>query len=121
MKADLVQSSFDRIVKMLELSTDNKITFVFERLNSNNLKHEFDNMKKNSAKFNEIDLIKLKIPSESELSEIITRNRNIYDEIIKERLSCKICNDYNIPLFVGIPSAKPFQCLQYFHPQYVSN
>ena len=43
-KADLVRSSFDSIVKMLEVSTDNKVTFVVERLNSDNLKHEFDNM-----------------------------------------------------------------------------
>ena len=44
-KADLVQSFFDRIVKMSELSTDNKVTVVVERLNSDHLKHEFDNIK----------------------------------------------------------------------------
>ena len=43
-EADIVRLSFDSIVKMLELGTDNKNTFVVERLNSDNLKHEFDNM-----------------------------------------------------------------------------
>ena len=59
--ADLVRSSFDSIVKMLELSTDNKASFVVERLNPDTLKIEFDNMKYVfSAKLNELDLIKLK-------------------------------------------------------------
>ena len=44
-KAVLVRSSFDSIVKMLDLSTDNNVTFVIERLNSDNLKLEFENMK----------------------------------------------------------------------------
>ena len=46
-KAVLVRSSFDSIVKMLELSTDDNVTFVIERLNSDNLKLEFENMKYN--------------------------------------------------------------------------
>ena len=44
-KADLVRSSFDIIVKMLELSTDNKASFVVERLNSDKLKLKFNNVK----------------------------------------------------------------------------
>ena len=44
-KADLVRSSFDNIVKMLEVSTDNNITFVIERLNPDNLNLEIENMK----------------------------------------------------------------------------
>ena len=44
-KAVLIRSFFDSIVKMLELNTDNKVIFVVERLNSDNLKFEFDNMK----------------------------------------------------------------------------
>ena len=73
------------------------------------------------AKFNELDLIKLKIPSVSELSSIIAGNRTIYDERIKERLSYKICNAYGVPSFDSITSVKPFQYLHYFHPQCVSN
>ena len=74
-----------------------------------------------SSKLNEFDLVKLKIPSESELSGIIAGNRTIYDEKTKKRLSFKICNEYDVLLFGGIPSAKPFQCLHYFHSQCVSN
>ena len=74
-----------------------------------------------SAKSNEFDLIKLKIPSESELNGIIAGSTTIYDERIKERLSCKICNEYDVPSFGGIPSAKPIQCLHFFHPRCVIN
>ena len=52
-KADLLRSRFDSIRKMLKLNTDNKVTFV-----------EFDNMKfVFPTKLNELDLIKLNIPS----------------------------------------------------------
>ena len=74
-----------------------------------------------SAKLNEIDLIKLKIPSDSEICGIIVGDRTMYDEIIKERLSCKICLKYEVPSLGGLSSSKPFQCLHYFHPQCVTN
>ena len=67
-----------------------------------------------SSKLNEFDLVKLKIPSESELSGIIAGNRTIYDEKTKKRLSFKICNEYDVPSFGGIPSEKLFQCLHFF-------
>ena len=76
-------SSFDSIVKMLELNTDNNVTFVSVRLNSDNLKVEFENIKYVfPAKLNELDLIKLKIPSESEMCGIIAGERSLYDKII---------------------------------------
>ena len=122
MKIVLVRSSFDSIVKMLELSTDNNVTFVIERLNLDNFKLEFENIKNVfSAKLNELDLIKLKIPSESEMCGIIAGERAMYGERIKERLSCKICLEYDVPSFGGFPSAKLFQCLHFFHPQCVTN
>ena len=76
MKADLVWSSFDSIVKMLEIDTDNNVTFVIERMNPNNLKLEFKNTKSVfSTKLNELDVIELKIPSESEIYGIIAGER----------------------------------------------
>ena len=76
-------SSFDSIVKMLELNTDNNVTFVSVRLNSDNLKVEFENIKYVfPTKLNELDLIKLKIPSESEMCGIIAGERSLYDKII---------------------------------------
>ena len=73
------------------------------------------------TKLNVLDFINLKLPSESELSGIISGNRKNYDERIKERLYCKICNEYDVPFFGGIPSTIQFQCLHYFHPQCVSS
>ena len=50
-------------------------------MNSDNLKLDFDNLKfVFSTKLNELDLIKLKIPSEPELCGIITGDRTIYDK-----------------------------------------
>ena len=42
LKVVLNRSSFDRIVKILELNTGNKINFVVERLNVKFLKKHFD-------------------------------------------------------------------------------
>ena len=55
------------------------------------------------------------------MSDIVAGERSMYDERIKERLCCNICLAYDIPSFGGIPDAKPFQCLHFFHPQYVTN
>ena len=74
-----------------------------------------------SAKLNELDLIKLKIPSESEMCGIIAGERSMYDERIKERLSSKIYLEYDVLSFGGLPVAKSFQCLHLFHPQCVTN
>ena len=52
---------------------------------------------------------------------IIAGERSMYDVRIKERLSCKICLEYDVPSFSGIPVAKIFQCLHFFHPQCVTN
>ena len=93
---------------MLELSTDNNVNLFIERLNPDNLNLEFENIEFFSVKLNELDLIKLKVPSESEMCGIIAGERSMYDEIIKERLSCKICLEYDVPSFGGIPVAKPF-------------
>ena len=119
----LVRSSFDSIVKMLESqSADDIFTFVLKRLTVDNLKVEFNNMKfVFSTKPNEPDLMKLKIHSKAELRGIIQGDRTMYDERIKERLSCKICLKYDVLLLGGLPLAKPFQCLHYFHPKCIAN
>ena len=51
---------------------------------------------------------------------IIAGERSMYDERIKERLSCKICLEYDVPSFGDIPVVKKFQCLHFFHPQCVN-
>ena len=52
---------------------------------------------------------------------IIAGERSMYGERIQENISCKICLEYDVPFFGGIPVAKPFQCLHFFHPQCVTN
>ena len=74
-----------------------------------------------SAKLNELDLIKLKIPFESEMCGIIAGERSMYDERIQEMLCCNIFLRYDVPSFGGIPVAKSFQCLHFFYPQFVTN
>ena len=74
-----------------------------------------------SAGSNEVDIIKLMILSETELHCIVEGNRTIYEERIKDRLSCSICNFYDVTALGGIPNSKPFQCLHYFHPHCVTD
>ena len=107
---------------MLELNTGNKITFVDEKMNAKFLKKNFDEMKfVFPIGLNEVDLIKLKILSEAELSGIVDGNRKLYEERIKDRLSCKLCNFYDVTEFGGIPNSNPFQYLHYFHPLCVTD
>ena len=119
----LARSSFDSIVKTLESQhADDIFTFVLERLTKDNLQVVYENTKFIfTAKVNELDLIKLKIPSNAELSGIFQGDRTMYDERIKDRLSCKICLKYDVPLLGGLPLSKPFQCLHYFHSQCITN
>ena len=45
----------------------------------------------------------------------------MYDERIKDKLSCKICLKYDVPSLSSLPGAKLFQCLHYLYPQCVTN
>ena len=44
LKAVLNRSSFNNIVKMLEMNTDNKITLIVQRIDTKFLKNHFDEM-----------------------------------------------------------------------------
>ena len=88
---------------------------LFERLNLDNLKLEFENMKYVfSAKLNEIDLIKLKLPSESEMCGIIAGERSMYGERIQENFSCKICLEYDVPFSVAFLLQNHFNVFIFF-------
>ena len=68
--AVLNRSTFDSTVKMLELNTDTKITFVVEVMKANVLMLLFDYVDSTvvfQAALNELDLIKFKIPFKEEL------------------------------------------------------
>ena len=85
---------------MLELNTDNKIMFVVERMKVNLLLPLFGHMVSTlgfSAGLNEFDLIKLKLPSKTELKCITEGNQKLYNERIEDILSCKVCNFYDTP------------------------
>ena len=123
LQAVLNRSTFDSTVKMLELNTDNKITFVVEKLKADVIKPLFED--KNStvlfqAALNELDLIKIKIPFKEELKCIFEGNMDMYNNRIDERLSCKVCNFYESPDDGGLPISRPFKCTHFYHPQCVT-
>ena len=65
LKVVLNLSSFDSIIKMLELDTSNKITSVVERVNAKMLRKCVDEIQFIfSTRLNDLDLIKLMKPSE---------------------------------------------------------
>ena len=100
LQAVLNRSTFDSTVKMLELNTDNKITFVVEKLKADVIKPLFEDKDSTvvfQAALNELDLIKFKIPFKEELNGIFEGNMDMYRKRIDERLSCKVCNFYQTP------------------------
>ena len=93
LSAVLNRSTFESTIKMLELNTDNKITFVVEVAKANLLIPLFDAVNSTLAfqtALNELDLIKLKIPYKEELKFIVEGNMEMYNFRIDERLSCKV-------------------------------
>ena len=84
LQAVLNRSTFDSTVKMLELNTDNKITFVVEKLKADVIKPLFEDKDSTvlfQAALNELDLIKLKIPFKEELKCIFEGNMDMYNNI----------------------------------------
>ena len=68
-----------------------------------------------SAALNQRDVIKLKLPSEAKLKGITEGNHKSFNEIIEDRVSCKVCNFYDAPDTGGVPDARPFKCIHFFH------
>ena len=121
--AVLNRSTFDSTVKMLELNTDNKITFVVEVLKADVIKPLFEDKDSTvvfQAALNELDLIKFKIPFKEELNGIFEGNMDMYRNRIDERLSCKVCNFYISPDDQNLPISRPFKCTHFFHPRCVT-
>ena len=111
--AVLNRPTFESTVKMLELNTDNKITFVVEVMKANLLMPLFDVVNSTlvlQAALNDLDLIKLKIPYKEELKGIVEGNMEIYNIRIDERLSCKVCNVYQTPEDGCLPISRPVKC-----------
>ena len=92
------RSIFDSTVKMLELNTDNKTTFVVEMIKANLLLPMFEPVFYTlvfTAGLNELDLINLKLPFKEESKGIVEGNSEMYNDRIEDRLSCKVCNFLN--------------------------
>ena len=99
LKVVLNRSSFEILIKMLGLNTGNKNMFVVERMGYNRLIKFYDINQSTlvfTAGLHEIDLIKLKLPSETELKDIADCNGKLYNDRIEDILS--------------------FQCFHCFHP-----
>ena len=73
-----------------------------------------------TAGLNELDLIKLKLPSKEELKSIVEGNTEMYNDRIEDRLSCKVCNFFEIPDDGYLPVSRPFKCTHFFHPKCVT-
>ena len=88
-------SSFDSTVKMLELNTDNKITFVVEMVKANLLLTMFEPINSKlvfTAGLNELDLIKLKLPTKEKLKFIVEKTPSCtMIELKKDYLVKYIC------------------------------
>ena len=79
---------------MLELNTDNKITFVVEVMKTNVLMplfHAVNSTLVFTTGLNELDFIKLKLPSKEELKGIVEGNLEMHNDRIEDILSCKMC------------------------------
>ena len=62
-----------------------------------------------TAELNELNLIKLKLPSKEELKGIVEGNTEIYNDRIEDRLSCKVCNLFETPDDECLPVSRPFK------------
>ena len=85
LKVVLKRSSFEIFITMLGLNTGNKNICVVERMGYNRLIKFYDiNLSTLvfPAGLHEIDLIKLKLPSETELKDIVECNGKLYNDRI---------------------------------------
>ena len=96
----LNRSPFDSTVNVLELNTDNKITFVVKMMKANVLIPLFEPVNStlvSTAELNELNLIKLKLPSKEELIGIVEGKSEMYNHRIEDRLSCNMCKRFVTP------------------------
>ena len=123
MSAVLNRLSFESTVKILELNSHNKITFVVGMVKANLLMILYEPTYSTlvfTPGLKELDLIKLKLSIEKELKGIIEGNFKLYNDRIEKRFSCKVCNFYESPDDEGFLVSRPFKCTYFFHPKCVT-
>ena len=119
----LNRSTFDSTVKMLELNTDNKITFFVEMMKANLLLtmcEPINSIIVFTTRLNELDLIKLQLLNKEELNGIVEGNFKMYNDRIEDRLSCKVCRLYESPDDGGVSFSRLFKCTHFFYPKCVT-
>ena len=65
------------------------------------------------AGLNELDLIKLKLPTKEELKGIIEGNSKMYNDIIEDKVSCNVFNFYESPDDGYLLDSRPFKCTHF--------
>ena len=73
-----------------------------------------------TAGLNQLDLIKLKLPTKEKLKSIVKGNSKIYNARIESRVSCKVCMFYELPDDGGLSISILFKCTHFFHPKCVT-
>ena len=97
---------------MLEVNTDNKIMFIIEWMKATLLLKMYEPVNSTfvfSTGLNELDIIKLKLPNEVQLKTIIEGKFKLYNDRIEDRLSCKVCNFYELADDGGVSGLRPFK------------
>ena len=69
---------------------------------------------------NELNLIKLELPSKEELKGIVEGNLEMYNNRIEDRLSCKVWDFFETPDDGCLQFFRPFKCTHFFHPKCVT-
>ena len=69
---------------------------------------------------NELNLIKLELPSKEELKGIVEGNLEMHNDRIEDILSCKMCIFFETPDDECFPVSIPFKCTHFCHPKCVT-
>ena len=119
MKAPLRRLGFKGFFELLDRnSNDNDFAFVLERLDKDELKHQFDiHNVVFDCHIRDGDLCKILTPSLEDLSLFRKGNFDNYNNRLMYILSCNICRCYK---FKGTdtgytPDCRPFDCYHYYH------
>ena len=119
MKAPLRRLGFKGFFELLDRnSNDNDFAFVLERLDKDELKHQFDiHNVVFDCHIRDGDLCKILTPSLEDLSLFRKGNFDNYNNRLVHRLTCNICRCYKWKdTDTGYtPDCRPFDCYHYYY------
>ena len=73
-----------------------------------------------TAGLNELNLIKLKLPSKVELKGIVLGNSEMYNDRIEDNLPCKVYIFFETFNDGSLPVSRPFKCTHFWYPKCVT-